>query len=128
KLKDHQSLLPFLQSNHCVPDELHLMLCIVNVLLEELFYELMNYPNFDFKSKSKSKLLQPQSLNISICDQIENTMESIGVNFRFYNSETAGGKYKLTALMGPAKKHLLEKFPVTNYLPESRGQAIEKLW
>ncbi|CAG8854802.1 16466_t:CDS:1, partial [Gigaspora margarita] len=122
KLKDHQSLLPFLQSNHCVPDELHLMLRIVDVLLEELFYELMNYPNFDFKSKSKSKskLLQPRSSNISIRDQIEITMASIGVNFRFYNSETVGGKYKWTALMGPAKKRVLENFPVTNYLPGSR--------
>ncbi|RIB12996.1 hypothetical protein C2G38_2249134 [Gigaspora rosea] len=117
----YQSLLPFLQSNHCVPDELHLMLRIVDVLLEELFYELMNYPNFDFKSKSKSKLklLQPRSSNISIHDQIENTMASI---------ETVGGKYKWTALMGPAKKRVLEKFPVTNYLPGSRGQTIEKLW
>ncbi|RIB28329.1 hypothetical protein C2G38_2239583 [Gigaspora rosea] len=95
KLKD-QSLLPFLQSNYCVPDELHLMLRIVDVLFEELFYKLMNYPNFDFKnkSKSKSKLLQPRSSNISIRDQIENTMASI----------------------------------VTNYLPGSRGQTIEKLW
>ncbi|CAG8836296.1 39072_t:CDS:2, partial [Gigaspora margarita] len=100
KLKDHQSLLLFLQSNHYVPNELHLILCIVDVLLEELFYELINYSNFDFKSKSKSisKLLQPQSLNISICNQIENTMESI------------------------------EKFPVTNYLLESHDQAIENLW
>ncbi|RIB03495.1 hypothetical protein C2G38_2122903, partial [Gigaspora rosea] len=30
--------------------------------------------------------------------------------------------------MGPAKKRVLEKFPVTNYLPGARGQTIEKLW
>ncbi|RIB11264.1 hypothetical protein C2G38_2042811 [Gigaspora rosea] len=55
-------------------------------------------------------------------------MASIGMNFRFYNSETIGGKYKWTALMGLAKKRVLEKFPVTSYLPGSRGHTIEKLW
>ncbi|RIB26910.1 hypothetical protein C2G38_2138072 [Gigaspora rosea] len=30
--------------------------------------------------------------------------------------------------MGPAKKCVLENFPVTNYLPGSHGQTIEKLW
>ncbi|RHZ81840.1 hypothetical protein Glove_117g379 [Diversispora epigaea] len=44
KGKIRTSLLPFLTIKYCVPDELHLMLRIVDVLLELFFMELMRDP------------------------------------------------------------------------------------
>jgi len=47
------NLLPFLENQHCIPDELHTMLRITDVLFECLFLELSIKPTFN-----KKKLIQ----------------------------------------------------------------------
>ncbi|CAG8825519.1 6764_t:CDS:2 [Gigaspora margarita] len=73
----------------------------------------------------------PNSADISIRQHIESSMKLIGVNFRFYDPETPGTKFKWTPLMGPAKKrrflnlyHIMrEKDPSNNTIKLFEMQA-----
>ncbi|CAG8854448.1 12773_t:CDS:1, partial [Gigaspora margarita] len=105
---------------HCVPDELHVMLRITDVLFECLFFELSIKSTFNKKQKNNE---------ITIREQIESTIHSIGVNiFKFKEPETPKGKWRWTSLMGPDKLIILNKFPVTSFILGQRGKEIQQLW
>jgi hypothetical protein len=119
----HSSLLPFLTPKYCVPDELHLMLRIVDVLLECFFLELMRNPlAFDTSTSQE---------NISTREKIEIAMQEIGITtFKFIPPEkrTKTAKWSWQTLMGPTKLKIIEKFPVSNFITGQRGEDIENLW
>ncbi|RHZ80139.1 hypothetical protein Glove_139g11 [Diversispora epigaea] len=122
KGKIRANLLPFLTSKYCVPDELHLMLRIVDVLLDLFFMELMRDPSaFD-------KILPCETM--SIREKIELKMQEIGVtSFKFIPPEkkTKYSKWSWCTLMGPAKLKIIEKFPLSTFINGQRGKDIEKL-
>lgn len=95
-----------------IPDELHILLRITDILLECFFNEITIKRNF-----------QKEILNI-----IEQTMKNIKVYFEFFAPKTSNGKWTWKSLMGPAKKIILEKFPVSAFISGERGQRIEELW
>ncbi len=97
---------------HYIPDELHLLLRISDVLLECFFNDLFKKREFEQQIKS----------------QIEQAMKIIKVHFEFFKSKSHNGKWDWTSLMGPDKKKVLQSFPVTQFILGKRGEDIEKLW
>ncbi|PKY31894.1 hypothetical protein RhiirB3_449729 [Rhizophagus irregularis] len=95
-----------------IPDELHLLLRISDVLMECFFNDLFKKREFEREIKN----------------QIEQTMKSIKIHFEFFKSRSSGGKCDWTSLMGPDKKKVLQYFPIINFIPEKRGKNIQKLW
>lgn len=72
-----------------------------------------------FKKKEFEKIIKLE---------IEQEMRNIKVHFEFFKSRSTNGKWDWTSLMGPDKKKVLEHFPVSQFIPGTRGQEIEKLW
>ncbi|RHZ84801.1 hypothetical protein Glove_74g102 [Diversispora epigaea] len=111
KGKVRTSLLPFLTPKYCVPDKLHLMLRIVDVLLEYFFLELI-------RDALVFDTTTPQE-NISTREKIEITIQKIGITtFKFISLEkkTKTAKWNWHTLMGPAKLKIIEKFPVSKFI------------
>src|SRR5204862_7400055 len=104
-----------IDQNNWIPDELHLMLRISDVLFQCLFHELV---------KQKEFINQTQALIIT-------EMKNLQVHFEFYPPSSRNGKWDWTSLMGPDKKKILKDFRVVNFFDgqqAERGQNIEKLW
>src|SRR5579859_4976015 len=95
-----------------IPDELHILLRIADILLESFFNEITTRRNFQTE----------------MLDVIKQIMKDIKVHFEFFVPKTSSGKWTWKSLMGPAKKIILEKFPVRAFLSGERGQKIEILW
>ena len=101
-----------IKTQNWIPDELHILLRIADVLFECFFNEITTRKNF------KNEILH----------EIEQIMKDIKVHFEFFAPKTSGGKWTWKSLMGPAKKTILEKFPVSTFILGERGQKIELLW
>ncbi|EXX62945.1 hypothetical protein RirG_157030 [Rhizophagus irregularis DAOM 197198w] len=102
-----------IKTGNWIPDELHVMLRITDVLLGCFFYQLMEDIN-QFK-KSTSTL-------------IEQEMHRIGItHFQFYESKTKG-KYDWTTLNGVEKLNVLKNFEVTRSVSGDHGRKMEFLW
>ncbi|PKK57166.1 hypothetical protein RhiirC2_721402, partial [Rhizophagus irregularis] len=112
KCKKKPVLFPAIKQGNYIPDELHLLLRISDVLMECFFNDLFKKKEFEQQIKS----------------QIEQTMKTIKVHFEFFKSKSHGGKWDWTSLMGPDKKKVLQYFPVTHFILGNRGEDIEKLW
>ncbi|PKK76576.1 hypothetical protein RhiirC2_772307 [Rhizophagus irregularis] len=115
KASDRQkkpSLFPVIKEKNYIPDELHLLLRISDVLMECFFNDLFKKREFEREIKN----------------QIEQTMKSIKVHFEFFKSRSSGGKWDWTSLMGSDKKKVLQYFPIVNFITGKRGEDIQKLW
>ncbi|PKB95691.1 hypothetical protein RhiirA5_385841 [Rhizophagus irregularis] len=102
-------LFPAINQKNYIPDELHLFLRISDVLMECLFADLI-------KKKEFQKQIKPA---------VELAFKNIKVHFKFFQS---GKNWNWTSLMGPDKKKTLKEFPVSQFIPDIRGEDIEKLW
>ncbi|RGB23316.1 hypothetical protein C1646_774684 [Rhizophagus diaphanus] len=99
--------------NKKVPNELHVMLQITDILFRCFFYQLMEDIN-QFKK--------------SISILIEQEMHQIGLtHFQFYESKTKS-KYNWTMLNGTEKLNVLENFEVFKFVSGERGKKMEFLW
>ncbi|EXX73390.1 hypothetical protein RirG_060640 [Rhizophagus irregularis DAOM 197198w] len=105
-------LFPAINQENYIPDELHLLLRISDVLMECLFADLIK--NKDFSKQIKSA--------------IELAFKNIKVHFEFFQSKSTGKQWNWISLMGPDKKIMLEKFPVSQFIPGTCEEDIEKLW
>ncbi|RGB38961.1 hypothetical protein C1646_755055 [Rhizophagus diaphanus] len=109
--KKKPELFPAIKQENYIPDELHLLLRISDMLMECLFNDL-------FKKKDFERLIK--------C-QIEQVMKSINVHFEFFKSKFHSGKWNWTSLMGPDKKKVLQHFPVTTFISGKRDSEIDDL-
>jgi hypothetical protein len=108
-------LFQAIDQSNWIPDELHLMLRISDVLLQCLFYELVKQKEF--------------TNNTQILVMAE--MKRLHIHFEFYPPTTKNGKWEWTSLMGPDKEKILKDFQVAHLFEEqqaTRGQNIEQLW
>ncbi|POG74791.1 hypothetical protein GLOIN_2v1475985 [Rhizophagus irregularis DAOM 181602=DAOM 197198] len=112
KCERKSQLFPAINQENYIPDELHLLLHISDVLMECLFADLIK--NKDFSKQIKSA--------------IELAFKNIKVHFEFFQSKSTGKQWNWTSLMGPYKKIMLEKFPVSQFIPGTCEDDIEKLW
>ncbi|RHZ89777.1 hypothetical protein Glove_11g49 [Diversispora epigaea] len=106
------AIFPAINQENYIPDELHLFLRIVDVLMECFFNDLFKKKEFEKKIKI----------------EIEQEMQKIKVHFEFFKSNSTGGKWNWTSLMGPDKKKVVEHFPISKFISGFRGIEIEKLW
>ncbi|RHZ48529.1 hypothetical protein Glove_547g44 [Diversispora epigaea] len=97
KCEKKQSLFPAINYKNYLPDELHLMLRISDILMDCLFSDII-------KKKEFSKKIKPE---------IEAAFRNIKVHFEFFQSKSNKKQWNWTSLMGPDKKKMLEKFPVS---------------
>ena len=95
-----------------VPNELHILLRISDVLMEYLFKELTKKNDFEKNIKEK----------------IEKKMSDLNIHFEFYYGNSARGGWNWTSLMGPDKKKMLQYFPVNEFIIGMRDVIIENLW
>lgn len=88
------------------------MLRISDILMECFFSDLIKKKEFPKQIKS----------------EIEMAFRNINIHFEFFQSKSNGKQWDWTSLMGPDKKKMLEKFPVAQFLPNTYGKDVEKLW
>ncbi|RHZ87829.1 hypothetical protein Glove_30g8 [Diversispora epigaea] len=106
------ALFPVIKQENYIPDELHLLLRISDVLMECFFNDLFKKKEFEQQIKN----------------QVEQVMKDIKIHFEFFKSKSNGGKWNWTSLMGPDKKKILQNFPITQFISGKRGEDIQKLW
>ncbi|RHZ63516.1 hypothetical protein Glove_329g9 [Diversispora epigaea] len=106
------AIFPAINQENYISDELHLFLRIVDVLMECFFNDLFKKKEFEKKIKI----------------EIEQEMQKIKVHFEFFKSNSTGGKWNWTSLMGPDKKKVVEHFPISKFISGFCGIEIEKLW
>ena len=58
---------------------------------------------------------------------IETTFKDIKIHFEFFQSKSTGKQWNWTSLMGPDKKKMLEKFPVSQFITGTRGKDIKRI-
>ena len=108
-------LFQTIDQSNWIPDELHLMLRISDVLFQCLFYELVKQRDF------------ANTIQVLIIAE----MKRLHVHFEFYPPTTRNGKWEWTSLMGPDKKKILKDFQITHLFEGqqfTREQEIERLW
>lgn len=105
-------LFDIIDEGNWIPDELHTMLRISDILLQCAFYEL----SADQKKFAKISIL------------IINEMKRIGVHFEFFPPITNSSSWTWTSLMGPDKLKVLQNFQIAKFFNYDRGQNIEYLW
>ncbi|POG60491.1 hypothetical protein GLOIN_2v1787807 [Rhizophagus irregularis DAOM 181602=DAOM 197198] len=111
---EHPSLFPIIKLDHWIPDELHIMLRITDILMGCLFGDLMIDLN---EFKKVIKIL------------IEKEMQRIGLtHFQFFESKSKGKSWDWTSLTGPDKLIMLQHFDVTKFITGDRGKKISLLW
>ncbi|PKC59395.1 hypothetical protein RhiirA1_469493 [Rhizophagus irregularis] len=103
-------LFPVIDLFNYIPDELHILLRISDVLMECFFRDLFKRNDFERNFKEK----------------IEKKMNELHIHFEFFHS--GQGNWNWTSLMGPDKEILLQYFPVSEFISGSRGVDVENLW
>ena len=105
--------------DHIIPDELHLLLRITDVLLSNL---ISAAKTDDKKHKRNCKLLEGPMIN-----RLINNIRSSGVNFNIWEKD--GGNFEYTSLMGDDKK-LLKNLPpkLIDCQPTRFAFDVKQLW
>ncbi|CAB4029215.1 Hypothetical predicted protein [Paramuricea clavata] len=95
--------------DHVILDELHLLLRIMDVLINNLVTEAVHWDQQDNWTKRK------KDQTTKHLDKLKNTIRSCGVTFEIWEKSNADGKrsgqYDFTSLLGPDKKKLLKELP-----------------
>ena len=95
--------------DHVILDELHLLLRIMDVLIQNFVTEAVHWDHQDnFKKRKKDHA----SIHL---DNLKNAIRSCGVTFEIWEKRNIDGKgsgqYGFTSLLGPDKKKLLKELP-----------------
>ncbi|CAJ0839576.1 19613_t:CDS:2 [Entrophospora sp. SA101] len=109
---NYDCLLPMIDHKNWIPDELHLMLRIRDILLECLFSDLCrNLKKFENEMANRI---------------IEETRRIGITKFEFYDLKSS--KCNWTTLNGSDKLKFLEFFLVSKFYNNEKGINIEKMW
>ncbi|RHZ87985.1 hypothetical protein Glove_27g60 [Diversispora epigaea] len=100
------SIFPVIDLLNYIPDELHTLLRISDILMESLFKDLFRRNDFERNIKEK----------------IEKKMSELNIHFEFYHNNSSRSSWSWTSLMGPDKKKILQHFPVKTFSQPARGQ------
>ncbi|RHZ63275.1 hypothetical protein Glove_330g60 [Diversispora epigaea] len=83
------SIFPVIDLLNYIPDELHTLLRISDILMESLFKDLFRRNDFERNIKEK----------------IEKKMSELNIHFEFYRNNSSRSSWSWTSLMGPDKKN-----------------------
>ena len=114
--------------DHVIVDELHLMLRVVDVLIDNLVEDVLEWDNNeDIRKKRKEE--RGKHLN-----NLVTTIRSCGVSFNIWQKKNAdektSGKYEWTSLLGNDKKSLLRVLPgkLRMALQDESCDTVIKIW
>lgn len=124
---DHEPLL-HIELDHVVLDELHLLLRILDVLVENLVKDALKWDQNENWDKRKSQH-KNEHLN-----NLQATIRSCGVSFDIWEKTNADGKgsgqYDFTSLLGSDKKKLLNELPtkLNGIIQPDTVEVVKTIW
>ena len=126
---ENLSLL-YIELDHVIPDELHLMLRITDVLIAAAINTVTEYDNHQHyiqQSGRRRTVFNP--LDGAMLQNLLTAINSCGVQFRIWK-EKNGTKLDWTSLMGPDKLKLLKQLPdkLSTCHPEDMILDVQTLW
>jgi len=124
---EHEPLLK-IELDHVVLDELHLLLRITDVLINNLVKEAVEWDKKDSCNKRKADQKD------SHIKMLQSTIRSCGVSFDIWEKTNADGKgsgqYDFTSLLGSDKKKLLSDLPekLDTCVHKDTSQTVIQIW
>ena len=125
ELKKGQINIPLLHIplENVVPDELHLMLRITDVLIRNLISGAMNH-DAKHNGHIRDVLRRPMVLNLL------KAIRNCGVSFNIYINKKEAGGFDFTSLVGNERKKLLCQLPskMSECQPQDYCEVIKQIW
>ena len=124
---EHEPLL-HIELDHVVLDELHLLLRILDVLIENLVKDVLDWDQSENWDKRKSQHKNEHLNNLKA------TIRSCGVSFDIWEKTNADGKgsgqYDFTSLLGSDKKKLLNELPtkLNGVIKPDTVEVVKTIW
>ena len=111
-----------IEPENIIPDELHLLLRITDVMTENLITAARLH---DKRQQRGCKLL-----NGAMIKQLIESIKSCGVSFKIWEAKAANKDFDFTSLMGSCKKKLIEKLPskFDKCQPANLAKDVTELW
>ena len=122
----HQPLLN-IPLDHIIPDELHLMLRVSDILIKNLIEDAMQWDD----KEQVTGTMCPKGMHLK---RLVSTICSCGVSFSVWEKPNADGKgsgtYDFTSLMGDDRKKLLKSLPekLLSVIQPSTENDVADLW
>jgi hypothetical protein len=123
----HQPLLN-IELDHVVPDELHLLLRVTDILTENLIQECLDWDKEDELDRCRGA---ERGIHLK---KLINTIRSCGISFDVWEKRDADGKssgrHDWTSLLGSDKKRLLAELPpkLVDVLHQDTVQGVINIW
>ena len=117
-----------IELDHVILDELHLLLRLVDVLLNNLLEDVIQWGIRDDINKKKG---EKKGVNR---ERLQAAVRSCGVSFDIWEKTNADGKgsgtYDFTSLLGNDKKQLLRELPskILNVVQTPTSNTVKKIW
>lgn len=127
---EHEPLLN-IELDHVVVDELHLMLRVTDILLENVIDSAL-----DYDQQLEIDRARGQDRGVQLKKTVEH-IKGLGISFNVWQEKNAdgkeSGKYKWTSLTGNDKKKLLREFPkhentLDLFQNKEHGQTVIDIW
>ena len=123
---EHKPLLN-IELAHVILDELHLLLRVLDVLIENLIRDALQWDQKDNFNKKRGDQ-KNKHLN-----DLQKT-KSCGISFEIWEKKNADGKgsgqYDFTSLLGSDKKKLLKNLPskLPDVIQKETASTVQKIW
>jgi hypothetical protein len=121
-----------IELDHIIPDELHLLLRIMDVLIKNL---IMDVVGWDEKDNWKKRRCDHENNHLNLLvETCGVSIKSCGVSFAVWKNKNEDGKvlglYDFTSLMGDDKKKLLKLLPdkLQGILQPNGEETVKNLW
>jgi len=124
--------------NHIIPDELHLLLRVTDVLTEALITTAIAFDrqkhHDEAESRHRGRLRTYKILEGDMLTSLVKAINECQVNFKIWQErekEKDKEKLRWTSMMGPAKRKLLKLLPdrLNEYCqPKDMVKKVKKLW
>ena len=117
-----------IELDHVILDELHLLLRILDVLIENLIRDALEWDQKENKRKKKGQQKNTHLKNL------QTTIRSCGISFDIWEKTNADGKgsgqYDFTSLLGSDKKKLLRELPgkLNGVIQPDTLEVVKNLW
>jgi hypothetical protein len=122
--------LLFIDLDHVILDELHLLLRITDVLINNLIEDVLEWD----KKEDLGKKISDDSRSVHLRNFIK-TVWSCGVSFHVWEKNNADGKgsgsYDFTSLLWNDRKKLLQELPpklTSEVIHENTSESVASLW
>jgi len=130
--------LPLLNipTNHIVPDELHLLLRVTDVLIEALISTAIafdrNEHHTQARTHNRGRLKVHKILDGKMLTNLANAINACHITFKLWlEKDKEKEKLHWTSLMGPDKRKLLKDLPFKlneNCQPKEMLDDVKQLW